>query len=125
MKFQKIQKNKVYWRNLFNETKHQRTYNLIISLSDEGPDKLVNGGPYFDDSKWGSVAGRNKWILIGEKQWSLISFTWKFEEKCHYKYVGFSSKHIWETTGSSREKYFNWYHTTMIIDNNTQQTRNP
>ena len=42
------------------QTKQQRTYNLVTSLSEVRLEKLVNGGPHFDDSKWGSVAGSNK-----------------------------------------------------------------
>ena len=41
--------------------KQQRTDNLIVSLKDDWLEKLVNGGPYFDDAKWRFVGGSNKW----------------------------------------------------------------
>ena len=48
------------------QTKKQITYNLITSLSQVWLQKLVNAGPHFDDSKWGSIAGSNK----------AMSFSW-------------------------------------------------
>ena len=58
-----IQKNNVYWRNLFNPHKIRKNLQLHNFPEWTMVIQLVNGGLYFDDSKWGSLTRSNKALL--------------------------------------------------------------
>ena len=76
----KIQKNKVYWGNLFNPQKITKNIQLHNFPEWTMVIKLVNGGPYFDDSKWGSLVGRNRallsWLIWKESCKAFIKIYW-------------------------------------------------